>query len=164
MTHRIRPLEPRDDPQVAALIREVMPEFGAVGPGFAIEDPEVDSMHAAYAGAHAGYWVVVDEGDHVVGGAGYAALEGGPEGVCELRKMYLRATVRGLGLGAALLTTILEHAAAAGFTRCYLETLEHMHAAKRLYERFGFEAQPGPMGATGHHGCDAWYVRSLAPR
>jgi hypothetical protein len=34
----IRPIEPRDDAAVAAIIRAVMPEFGAVGDGFAIND------------------------------------------------------------------------------------------------------------------------------
>src|SRR5690348_7685305 len=34
----IRPIEPRDDEAVARVIRAVMPEFGAAGPGFAIHD------------------------------------------------------------------------------------------------------------------------------
>ena len=45
----IRPIEPRDDADMAAVIRHVMPEFGADGPGFAIHDPEVDGLSAAYA-------------------------------------------------------------------------------------------------------------------
>jgi putative acetyltransferase len=35
----IRPIRPGDDRFVAAIIRTVMPEFGAGGPGFAINDP-----------------------------------------------------------------------------------------------------------------------------
>ncbi len=45
----IRPIEPRDNVAVAAIIRTVMPEFGADGEGFAINDPEVAWMHRAYA-------------------------------------------------------------------------------------------------------------------
>ena len=45
----IRPIRPADDASVAAIIRAVMPEFGADGPGFAIHDPEVDHMSDAYA-------------------------------------------------------------------------------------------------------------------
>ena len=48
-TFAIRPIEPRDDAAMARIIRAVMPEFGAVGCGFAINDPEVDWMHRAYA-------------------------------------------------------------------------------------------------------------------
>src|SRR6478736_2004892 len=45
----IRPITPADDAAVAAIIRTVMPEFGASGDGFAINDPEVDWMHRAYS-------------------------------------------------------------------------------------------------------------------
>lgn len=159
--YRFRPIEPRDDPHVASVIRDVMPEFGAVGPGFAIEDPEVDEMHAAYTQPGSAYWVLVDGSDTVVGGGGFAPLLGGPAGMCELRKMYYRPSARGRGLGARLLTMVLEAAAEAGYRTCYLETLEHMHAARRLYESFGFTARAAPLGNTGHHGCDAWYVRDL---
>ena len=38
-----------DNAAVATVIRTVMPEFGACGEGFAINDPEVDYMHRAYA-------------------------------------------------------------------------------------------------------------------
>ncbi|MEO6066100.1 MAG: GNAT family N-acetyltransferase, partial [Lysobacterales bacterium] len=43
----IRPIDSRDDLAIAGIIRTVMPEFGAVGEGFAINDPEVDFMHRA---------------------------------------------------------------------------------------------------------------------
>ena len=48
-TYSIRPIEARDDAAIAAVIRSVMPEFGAGGAGFAIHDTEVDAMSAAYA-------------------------------------------------------------------------------------------------------------------
>jgi putative acetyltransferase len=156
----IRPIEPIDDPQVRALIHTVMPEFGASGPGFAIHDPEVEAMSAAYPPPRARYWVVVRDG-RVVGGAGFAPLIGGDPEVCELRKMYFLPEVRGLGVGAALLKLALEGARAAGYRTCYLETLEHMSRARRLYEGFGFRPLAAPMGATGHFGCDAWYALDL---
>jgi len=43
----IRRIRRSDDAAVATLIRTVMPEFGASGPGFAIMDPEVDAMSVA---------------------------------------------------------------------------------------------------------------------
>ena len=58
----IRPIEPRDEAAVAAIIRAVMPEFGADGPGFAIHDPEVDGMHAAYAQPRSAYFVLERDG------------------------------------------------------------------------------------------------------
>lgn len=157
---RIRPITPEDDPRVAWIIRTVMPEFGADGPGFAIHDPEVAAMSAAYGRPGAAYFVV-EAGGEVQGGGGIAPLEGGPAGVCELRKMYFLPGLRGQGLGRRLLGRCLEAAAALGYARCYLETLTGMEAAQALYGKAGFTALCGPLGATGHHGCDRWYAREL---
>jgi len=158
---RIRHIRPQDNAAVTSVIRRVMPSFGAQGPGFALSDPEVDRMHEAYQAPRSDYWVVLDDDDRVVGCGGYAPLEGGDGSVCELRKMYFLPEARGLGMGAKLLTTILDSARAEGFRRCYLETLEHMSRARSLYERFGFQSLDAPLGATGHHGCDRWYVIDL---
>lgn len=157
-----RPITRRDDRAMAAIIRAVMTEYGASGPGFAIHDPEVDSMSKAYGRPGHAYWVVT-RGDRVVGGGGYGALTGAGDDVCELRKMYFLPEARGVGMGAALLEHVMAHAAAAGYRHCYLETLVSMSAARRLYEAFGFRRIGAPMGATGHFGCDAWYLRDLAP-
>ncbi len=156
----VRPIDRRDDQQMADVIRTVMPEFGATGPGFAIEDPEVDAMSEAYRGRRARYYVVAD-GDRVVGGAGFAQLEGAEADVCELRKMYFLPEARGLGVGRELLRRLLDEAAKAGFRVMYLETLEPMHRARSLYRDLGFEPLEGPMGATGHFGCDRFYARHL---
>ena len=72
----IRPIEARDDAAMAAIIRAVMPEFGATGCGFAINDPEVDWMHRAYAAPRSAYFVVERDGA-VQGGGGVAPLESG---------------------------------------------------------------------------------------
>ena len=40
----LRPIRPSDDEAVAAIIRTVMTEHGASGPGFAIHDAEVLAM------------------------------------------------------------------------------------------------------------------------
>ncbi|MBY4597082.1 GNAT family N-acetyltransferase [bacterium BD-1] len=157
----IRPITPADDLAVARIIRGVMPEFGADGPGFAIHDPEVDAMSAAYDRPGAAYFVVELDG-RVQGGGGVAPLEGGPEGVCELRKMYFLPALRGLGAGAALMQRCLDQARALGFRQVYLETLRGMDAAQKLYERTGFRRLDGPLGATGHFGCNRFYLLDLA--
>jgi putative acetyltransferase len=156
----IRPIEPRDDPAVAAIIREVMPSFGACGPGFAITDPEVDYMSRAYAAARSAYFVV-EEGGKVIGGGGIAPLEGGDGDTCELRKMYFLPEARGRGLGERMMRLCLDRARGFGFRRCYLETLTGMDSARRLYERVGFSRLDGPLGATGHFSCDQHYLLEL---
>lgn len=156
----IRPIEPRDDGAVAAILRTVMPSFGACGPGFALDDPEVGHMSASYARPRCAYFVLELDG-RVVGGAGIAPLAGGDEDTCELRKMYFLPEARGLGLGSRMLGRCLEQARAFGFRRCYLETLSGMDAAMRLYEKAGFRRRCAPLGETGHFGCDRHYVLEL---
>ena len=156
----MRPIEAADDPAVAAIIREVMTEFGAVGCQYSIEDPEVDAMSAAYAGPGSAFFVVERDG-RILGCGGMGPLAGGEPDVCELRKMYFRPELRGSGMGAKLLQAILEAAKAAGYTRCYLETLERMEQARRLYARHGFATIDQPLGDTGHSGCNHWMVRDF---
>lgn len=158
--YALRPIRAEDDAAMAAIIRSVMPEFGAGGSGFAIHDPEVDWMTRAYAAPRHAY-CVVERGGRVLGGGGVAPLAGGDAAVCELRKMYFLPEARGLGAGTALMQRCLDAARGFGFARCYLETLTGMHAAMRLYERSGFRRIAAPMGATGHGGCDVFYLREL---
>lgn len=157
---KIRLIAPADDPSMARIIRVVMPEFGASGAGFAITDPEVDHMSAAYADARAAYFVIEQDGE-ILGGAGVAPLVGGPRDMCELRKMYFLPAARGKGLGQKLLDRCLAAARERGFRRCYIETLTGMDAAMHLYEKNGFTALSAPLGATGHFSCDRWYLKHL---
>jgi len=157
---QIRPIQARDDARIAEIIRTVMPEFGATGCGFAINDPEVDWMSRAYAQPRCAYFVVEDQGV-VLGGGGIAPLEGADAATCELRKMYFLPAARGRGAGAAMMERCLEAARELGFRQCYLETLSGMDAAMKLYERSGFRRIDAPMGDTGHGGCNTFYLRAL---
>lgn len=158
--YTIRPATPADDAAIAGIIRAVMPEFGASGPGFAIHDPEVDAMHAAYDRPRHAYFVVERDGV-VLGGGGVAPLANGADHVCELRKMYFMPALRGLGAGRALIERCLDVARAAGFTQCYLETLTGMDAAQKLYLAAGFHRIRESMGNTGHFSCDRYFLRDL---
>ena len=159
-TTLIRPIRPGDNAAVAAIIRDVMTEFGAVGGNYSISDPEVDAMFEAYPPPAAAFFVV-ERGGRVLGCGGIGPLTGGPPDVCELRKMYFRPELRGTGMGTRLLGLLLEAARQAGYRRCYLETLGNMTGARRLYQKHGFEVLGRPLGDTGHSGCNAWMIRDL---
>lgn len=156
----IRKIKPEDNPIIAQIIRTVMPQFGADGDGFAIKDAEVDAMYEAYSKPRSIYFVVEHQGT-VIGGGGIAPLQGGDECTCELKKMYFLEEGRGKGIGQALLNRCLEAARIFGFKTCYLETLEKMGAARKLYEKNGFIRLTKPMGNTGHYGCDRYYAKPL---
>lgn len=156
----IRPITSADNASMAAIIRTVMPEFGADGPGFAIHDAEVDTMYEAYALPRSSYFVVERDGV-VVGGGGVAPLQNAEPDVCELRKMYFLPVARGIGAGGAMMQRCLDAARTHGFRRCYLETLTGMDAAQVLYKRSGFAPLRAPLGGTGHFSCDRFFIRDL---
>jgi putative acetyltransferase len=160
MDYIIRKVAPQDSPQVAKIIRTVMPEFGASGAGFAIHDKEVDDIHKAYSHSRAAYYVCEHNGK-IIGGGGVAPLEGGDKNVCELKKMYFLPEARGKGQGQKVLSQCLKAAKQIGFEYCYLETFNTMKTAMKLYEKNGFEKIPGPMGNTGHFSCDTFYKIKL---
>jgi putative acetyltransferase len=160
MEHIIRKIQEADNPQIADVIRSVMPEFGANGPGFAIHDSEVDNIFKAYSRPGTAYFVCESNGK-ITGGGGIAPLEGGDADTCELKKMYFLPAARGKGLGQKILTACLEAARARGFKICYLETFNTMGKAMKLYEKNGFVKIPGPLGNTGHFACDTFYTLKL---
>jgi len=157
---RIRPIKKSDNAVVADIIRLVMTEFEAIGCGFSFNDTEVDDMYSAYAPDRSAFFVVELDG-RVLGCGGFGPLKGADEDTCELRKMYFKSELRGLGVGTRLLNLCLEEAAKAGFRQCYLETMDSMEQARRLYGRHGFKYLEHPMGNTGHTSCGTWMVREL---
>lgn len=157
----LRPIKPKDDAAVAAIIRTVMPEFGMKDPGSGLHDPEVDAMSASYSRSRHGYFVVERDGQ-VVGGGGIAPLTGADPSVCELRKMYFLKEARGHGLGEQLVRRCLAFAKEAGYQLCYLETFTDMVRAQKLYQRLGFTRIPKAMGNTGHSSCNHFYTLELS--
>lgn len=156
----IRPISPLDNDQIAAIIRTVMPEFGANGAGFAIHDQEVNDMFVAYTRPRCCYFVCEVDG-RILGGGGIAPLEGGDENTCELKKMYFLPEARGKGLGQKVLKMCLRAAKEKGFRYCYLETFNTMKDAMKLYAKNGFIKIPGALGNTGHFACDTFYQLDL---
>lgn len=157
----LRPIQPGDNAQVANIIRRVMTEYGAVGPGFSIMDPEVDVMYETYATQRSAFFVIVQEDGLIKGCGGIAPLQGGDEDTCELKKMYFLPELRGQGWGKKMIEACLFAAFQCGFRYCYLETLQNMTEANKLYQSRGFERIPGPLGNTGHGGCNTFYRIAL---
>ncbi|MDV6168678.1 GNAT family N-acetyltransferase [Flavobacterium sp. DG1-102-2] len=148
----IRKIEQKDNAQVAALIRSVLIEYNVPKVGTAYADAALDCMFETYLADKSAYFVVEDNGT-LIGGAGIAPLENGPEDVAELQKMYFLPQARGTGMGSKMMDTCLAFAKAEGFERCYLETMPYMEAAQKLYRKSGFNYLDAPMGNTGHNSC-----------
>lgn len=158
----IRTIQAVDNQAITAVIRNTLKEYAGDRPGLSYFDKELDDMAGAYANSKALYLVVERQLDHcLVGGAGFAPLAGADGSICELRKMYFLPEVRGRGLGYYLLQHILHCAAECGYRQCYLETLQVMPEANRLYQKAGFTKLDHALGKTGHFGVDVWYLKSL---
>lgn len=162
MAVEIRPIQHQDNRALATLIRQVLTEFGANRPGFAWADPELDALSQAYDHKEAVYYVVT-QGAQLVGGAGIAPFVCEYPDLCELQKMYLLPPLRGLGIGKTLIKMLLADAAAIGYRGCYLETLDAMAGAIRLYENAGFQRLSAALGNSGHGGCNRFYLRWFNP-
>lgn len=155
-----RLIEKNDNQPLQDLIKQVLAEFGANREGFAFSDPELNAMYEAYNDAGCGYLVALKD-NQLLGGVGIGPLLEGESSTCELKKMYLSATARGLGLGHELLKRALNLASSMKYEHCYLETLSTMSRAISLYRAHGFDFLNKPRGNTGHHGCDTWMIKSL---
>ena len=156
----IRPLEPADVPAMLKIIADSRREYGIADRGVELLEPADHALFATYQRQRSLYFVAIADGE-VVGGAGVAPLAGADPLTCELQRMYLRADVRGRGIGRALLQQCLAAARQFLYVRCYLETIKQMHDALEFYGRHGFRDLQAPLGRTGHEHNDRWLMRTL---
>ncbi|MFG2002660.1 ribosomal protein S18-alanine N-acetyltransferase [Spirillospora sp. NPDC048911] len=81
------------------------------------------------------YVVAETDGREIVGYAGLSAAGG----QADVQTIGVRADRRGAGIGAALLTELLDEAVRRASEAVFLEVRADNDAARRLYERFRFE-------------------------
>jgi putative acetyltransferase len=159
-TITIRTIEKKDNAAIAVIVRTSLAEFGANKPGTVYFDPTTDALYELFQ-TKGSYYFVAEENGTLLGGGGIFPTENLPAGTCELVKMYLHKDARGKGLGKLLIERCLNWAKQNGYTHVYLETMPELKQALKVYELFGFEYLNGPLGNSGHFGCDRWMLKKL---
>ena len=155
-----RHLAREDNLAIADLIRSVFREFGIARPGTVYFDPTTDDLFKLFSTPGSEYWIAEDDGK-IIGGCGIFPTAGLPDGCAELQKLYLLGSYRGMGIGRRLMEETFESARRLGYKQLYLESLPELGRAISLYEKAGFKMIPGPLGNSGHFGCNIWMLKEL---
>ena len=151
----IRDWQPQDRDFAAAVIRDVLQEYGLP---WQPEDADKDVLEIenAYWNRGGEFWVIEQE-KKIVGTAAYYPIARGDKAV-EIRKMYLLPTVRRLGLGKYLLQKLEAKIANRGFREIWIETASVLQEATKLYESNGYQ----PATGVETDRCDLVYVKRLS--
>ena len=77
------------------------------------------------------------DGGALVGSVALRPVSGTPD-MCEMKRLYVRETARGTGLGRTLALAAMEEGRRLGYRRMFLDTLPFLTAAQTLYQSLGF--------------------------
>lgn len=122
---------------VAGLFREYGASLG-IDLSFQQFDQELAALPGEY-GEPMGALLLARAGDAPAGCVGLRPLE---DGICEMKRLYVRPSCRGMKIGEALAAAVIAAARDRGYGRMRLDTLPSMHAARAMYGRLGFVEIP----------------------
>ena len=99
---------------------------------------ELDGLPGAYS-APDGRLLLVIDGDRA---AGCVAIRKLGEGICEMKRLYVKPGNRGQGLGRRLAEAVIAEAGTIGYKKMRLDSLTSLKEAATLYRSLGFVEIP----------------------
>jgi putative acetyltransferase len=156
----IRKIVTDDNAAMAAIIRNSLLEFNAAKPGTVYFDETTDHLSDVFRENRSAYFVVEIDNE-IAGGCGFYPTQGLPEDMCELVKLYVSKKYRRNGYGQMLLQKCMQEAKKKGYEKMYLESMPELKNAISMYDKNGFDKIGGPLGNSGHTGCDVWMMKEL---
>jgi len=151
---KLRPANNKDREKITDLVYGVLRQYG-LKPDGACTDADLKDIERSYSERGGTFYVLEEEDGSIIGAYGLYPVD---KRTCELRKMYLRSSYRGRGLGRLLLDDALVRARQMGFERMTLETASVLKEAIALYKSYGFvEYKPEHLSSR----CDQAYVLEL---
>jgi putative acetyltransferase len=162
MAITLRPIQPKDNVELARIIRASLEEFDVPKQGTVHSDPNTDRLFELFRDEPGSCYFVAEEDGVLLGGCGVYPTEGLPAGYAELVKLYLTASTRGRGIGKMLMEKCFNAAVELGYTHLYLESFPQLAKAVSIYEKTGFKPLDHALGNSGHFACNIWMVKELA--
>jgi ribosomal protein S18 acetylase RimI-like enzyme len=98
-------------------------------------DQEMDDFPGQYDMPKGRLYLAMDENQPV----GCVALRDLGDGICEMKRLYVRPNSRGKNIGKLLAKTVIDAAMELGYDRMRLDTIPSMRQANVLYKNLGFK-------------------------
>ncbi|MDP9089444.1 MAG: GNAT family N-acetyltransferase [Pseudomonadota bacterium] len=122
-------------------VRELFVEYqSALGVDLCFQgfSDELAALPGRYA-RPSGRLLLAEDGSSALG---VVALRSVNDADCEMKRLYVRPSARGLGLGRLLTTSLIDEARLAGYQRMLLDTLPSMAKAQKMYRSMRFTEIP----------------------